>query len=204
VNEEKKRPNAVVVATNALKAASKVVTRVAKRKKFVVSPEVLEERLASCYTCKTHFRDSDKVCTECGCFVHVKAQLATEECPIKRWLSVDSNHSVRAANAVRRGIVTGKDLLDCELALRELLPPTSQLAAKFNEYHTASEDKGKCAGCFKRRYYRMFEVGLAHDMEHMDSNTIKQVHDTLPDKTYISLQRPVRWASILELPPTST
>jgi hypothetical protein len=50
----------------------------------VVSNEQYEARLATCSTCP--LKDpSSWVCTDCGCYLTVKAKMATENCPKGKW-----------------------------------------------------------------------------------------------------------------------
>lgn len=51
---------------------------------FVTSQEA-DRRTSRCYTCDFH---QDGQCTKCTCYIHVKALLRSENCPIGRWPKV--------------------------------------------------------------------------------------------------------------------
>lgn len=46
--------------------------------------EEYDRRIAACNACPKLVRDS-RQCIECTCFVDLKALLAAESCPLKRW-----------------------------------------------------------------------------------------------------------------------
>lgn len=52
-----------------------------------VSPEVREERMATCRKCPS-YRRSDKRCGECGCFMEAKSWVGGDPdrlCPLQKW-----------------------------------------------------------------------------------------------------------------------
>lgn len=51
-----------------------------------VSREVRKNRLASCELCLSY---KAGVCTECGCVVKLKSKVASEECPLGKWPTVE-------------------------------------------------------------------------------------------------------------------
>lgn len=71
-------PSKLKQAWNLTKA---MATHVAKGRKIAL-PEVVEERLAICDTCE---KRTDDRCSDCGCFIDVKATLETSECPLLYW-----------------------------------------------------------------------------------------------------------------------
>ena len=48
-----------------------------------VSEHVKQERIKICEGCE--YYTEDKRCSECGCFVHIKAGWASEKCPLDKW-----------------------------------------------------------------------------------------------------------------------
>lgn len=48
-----------------------------------VSPELLEERLKICGGCE--FKQDNWQCSQCGCYLTIKAKWATENCPKGKW-----------------------------------------------------------------------------------------------------------------------
>ena len=45
---------------------------------------IIDARLAECRDCE-HFIKSTSQCRKCGCFMKVKARLATASCPVGKW-----------------------------------------------------------------------------------------------------------------------
>lgn len=77
-----------MLATKYLKNASAALWRVVRawfsRKPVAVSDQTRDERLLVCETCPFFDRETEQ-CDLCGCFVELKAALATEKCPDNRW-----------------------------------------------------------------------------------------------------------------------
>jgi len=81
------------MASNATKAAGRVVRAAVKGEPIKVSPPVYEARLAVCRQCprvKAWEKDPQYLrCTVCLCWLNAvgfkKAALATESCPEGRW-----------------------------------------------------------------------------------------------------------------------
>ena len=62
-----------------------------KDKKIIASTKIKLERLKICDGCE-HIRLKNTVykrCNECGCFLHAKARLINQECPIGKWNGQD-------------------------------------------------------------------------------------------------------------------
>lgn len=57
--------------------------------KFFVSNEIYNDRIAICKSCKYYFKLTGN-CKRCGCFMKIKARLATLSCPEKYWLKTSS------------------------------------------------------------------------------------------------------------------
>jgi tetratricopeptide (TPR) repeat protein len=85
-------PNAGLAGVSQAPSASRLVaiplrTAMAMAK-FVASglktatPETLQSRLSTCAGCEHH---SGLRCRVCGCFTGIKARIAEEECPLRRW-----------------------------------------------------------------------------------------------------------------------
>ena len=71
-------------AKNALKAVRRVAVAAATGSKVFVGEKLTAQRLEQCHRCPFYLPKT-KQCAECGCFVQVKAKLATEKCPDNRW-----------------------------------------------------------------------------------------------------------------------
>lgn len=53
----------------------------------LVTREQQDTRLAVCEQCEFLFKEQVR-CTKCGCFVKIKAWMATEDCPLNKWSEV--------------------------------------------------------------------------------------------------------------------
>ena len=49
-----------------------------------VPANVKEERISICQGCE-HYNSETTRCNECGCFINIKADWASEKCPIDKW-----------------------------------------------------------------------------------------------------------------------
>lgn len=91
---EKALPGLARQAANLAAAAGKVAGAVVALKPVMRSSEAVADCLAICGDCPA-YRQTDGRCAECGCFVAIKAGLASEECPLGKWpLSLDDTNEV--------------------------------------------------------------------------------------------------------------
>lgn len=59
---------------------------------FQICPdEVIEMRKGICGSCDK--LNPERRCSECGCYVDVKAKWASEECPLKKWVAIANDQS---------------------------------------------------------------------------------------------------------------
>jgi hypothetical protein len=70
--------NIVALAFQASKEASSWIIGGAK----VCASDIILKRLDECGRCE-HFKDSK--CGRCGCYMSIKAKMATSKCPIGKW-----------------------------------------------------------------------------------------------------------------------
>jgi hypothetical protein len=85
VKEPVTPPSLFQMAKNVTKSAAKFIKSGMK----TVSPEDLEKRLAICKACDNFDAIALKGtgrCKLCGCSTHLKLSMATEKCPIDKWL----------------------------------------------------------------------------------------------------------------------
>jgi hypothetical protein len=188
----KDKPNALVMAKNAMVAGVKVAKRVVTGKTYKVTGEILNKRLSTCFDCE-FFISEDNSCAKCGCPVHAKCGLATESCPEGKWSEIEPQV---AAETYRGGIVTGSAFLDKELELREILPGDSKLVDAINRYRRV-ENEGGCTSCRANKFYKEFEVQLSRDLAELSVEEISAIYELWPGTTYISLSAPFRWDEIL-------
>lgn len=80
--ENCKFPSVAKQATNLTLSLFNVVTQAIKTGKTRASNEEVEQRLSVCHTCP--YRKENR-CTECGCFIALKAGLKAEKCPKGKW-----------------------------------------------------------------------------------------------------------------------
>lgn len=76
--DKKKLPGVMQMAANFTKSISEYVASGMQN----VPKTVLESRLSECTMCE--LRDGER-CTDCGCYMPAKAQLATAFCPLGKW-----------------------------------------------------------------------------------------------------------------------
>jgi hypothetical protein len=53
-------------------------------KPMMAKAHVIDRRMRICDSCPKYHAETDQ-CAECTCFIGLKVQLATEECPLKKW-----------------------------------------------------------------------------------------------------------------------
>lgn len=51
---------------------------------LLVTDEVYNTRMSICQSCE-FFRQDDKRCSQCGCFMEVKSKFKKTYCPVHRW-----------------------------------------------------------------------------------------------------------------------
>lgn len=81
--EELKLPGMMDMAKNLMKDGSKIVSNAIQGNKTLVEDDVREHRLSLCRACPK-FTPEER-CTECGCFMKVKAVFKTSVCPLGKW-----------------------------------------------------------------------------------------------------------------------
>lgn len=79
---------AVKTAKNAVEAASRVVKNIVQKKTVVVSKETKTARLEFCLAPCEYLTEDQRRCNECGCYISLKTNLSTEECPRGYWPSL--------------------------------------------------------------------------------------------------------------------
>ena len=105
-------PPAATQAVNAIAAVGRGGLAAVTRNVVFVSDPILKERETVCSTCD---QLKDNRCLKCGCFYKKKIRLATEECPLKKWLRASVNIST---SATPTGTVTAT-------ATTAIQPPTT-------------------------------------------------------------------------------
>lgn len=85
---KKNTENQPSILTQALSFGKAVLKHIADGFRNV-SDEVYKERVKICEGCDK-FSQEARRCLECGCYVDTKASWASEECPLKKWLKVES------------------------------------------------------------------------------------------------------------------
>jgi len=79
---------------NAAKAVGRVVDAVARGEPVAVLETHRIERLEICMNkCPWMVDEALAECSACGCYIPLKARLATEQCPKGRWDALDGRYS---------------------------------------------------------------------------------------------------------------
>jgi len=55
-----------------------------EKTRLMLSEEEFKERMSICERCN-RYDSLQSRCTECGCFMLLKARLGTEDCPLGKW-----------------------------------------------------------------------------------------------------------------------
>jgi heterodisulfide reductase subunit A-like polyferredoxin len=81
-----KKPGFMDLLKNSATAAARAAGAISEGKELKVSDEEKEKRLAICNSCP-HKEEliGQPRCGACGCFLKLKASLATEKCPKDKW-----------------------------------------------------------------------------------------------------------------------
>jgi uncharacterized protein DUF6171 len=73
---------------NAAKSACRVVKAVVKGDPLLLDEASVKQRLAACEKCE--FLDKTiRQCQKCSCQIDLKSMLATERCPLHKWVSTN-------------------------------------------------------------------------------------------------------------------
>lgn len=81
--EELKLPGMLDMAKNLMKDGAKIAANALSGNTTLVEDSVRESRLSICRACPK-FTPQER-CTECGCFMKVKAAFITSKCPLEKW-----------------------------------------------------------------------------------------------------------------------
>jgi hypothetical protein len=153
-------------------------------------------RLKICGGCE-RFR-TDGFCAECGCYIRLKATMATENCPLNKWTIVAPEKTSQPR------ILMGEQLFAKELELRALVPPEHCLAQTFNRFHE-EELKGGCAGCRRRAYGRTLIAALQDFLGTASADDIQRVRALFPETTHLEGIKIARsWVTIEKGSPVSS
>lgn len=80
----KELPSFTDMAKSLLGSAKDIFTGVAHGEGVMVSEDVYLQRMSICNTCE-FFRQEDKRCTQCGCFMEAKTRFKKTFCPVHKW-----------------------------------------------------------------------------------------------------------------------
>lgn len=184
-----KSPPLVVKAKNLMGAIGRTTGRILRGESIEATSEESDYRDEVCSACPDD-RNKDGECLECGCDIALKVLVAAESCPLGHWGPVRGEP--------RKGIVRGKDMLDHELELREVLDPGSRTVKAFNHFHERLNAKLRCKSCEKTKLLRKVEVALSHDIRHMSAEDTEYIREALPNKSQVMLETVRSWDDILK------
>jgi hypothetical protein len=95
-------------------------------------------------------------------------------------------------------VVTGEDLLEKEMEIRDIFPPDSRLVQAFNAFHQATTVKS-CHGCARGHNARKLEGALGHDILYGGHRKLLPAIQALyPGSTSINAPTPKRWVDLIE------
>jgi len=134
-------PSLFARAKNLAGAAIRTAKAVLDGQPVEVSPEVYQARLDKCQRCPSQqYRESDKTCAECGCYVRIKAAGAAEFCRLGHW-------KAEALAGQDAGILMASTWAAHKEKLLDVLPPEGASVAALRQMQ---EGKG-CRGCRLRQ-----------------------------------------------------
>jgi hypothetical protein len=187
-HDDDKSPPLVVKAKNLMGAIGRAAGRVLRGESIEATQEDADYRDEICSACPDD-RNRDGECLDCGCEIALKILGASEFCPLGHWGQVRGEP--------RKGIVRGKDVLEHEVELREVLPPDGRTVRIFNQYHERMNAKLRCKSCEKTHLLRKLEVALSHDIRFSSVDDVEYIRDILPNKTQVMLETVRSWDDIL-------
>lgn len=218
-------PSLPKLAGNFAKAMGRVMEAAVTGEQLRVGEIEYECRLLICRACKPFFVAAHRRCShkDCGCFVEVKAWLATENCPIGAWtdprqikaymkmpaatLPLAKIDAVAKAGApvptppapspVSRPARGPETVLtiDDMLARRQVLADILGEGSVTAVLRALDADKG-CSGCKMRRYYDQLSVSLVVDLrKHPEVRS--RVRELFPKREYVLVSgRPTLWQDL--------
>lgn len=139
-----------------------------------------------CRECE-FYRSSDGTCSQCGCFIRLKARLSTEVCPEGKWDQSDT----REPDPQEPGelFLDSNGILRAELDVRSVLPPESQLAQLLNQFHRDDEKEGGCKSCRRKRYLRNITVALVDFLNEAPQEQKQALRDVFPNTSGVRVNK---------------
>lgn len=86
-DQPKELPSFKDMAKGFVNSAKDVLTGAIHGEGVLVTEEVYTTRLTLCNSCE-FFRQEDKRCTQCGCFMEAKTRFKKTFCPVGKWKEV--------------------------------------------------------------------------------------------------------------------
>lgn len=77
-------PSLKKMAFSLTSALKDTILQAVKDGSVIVTPNILLKRMDICVTCEFFVVDKSR-CNKCGCFMNIKARLASSKCPIEKW-----------------------------------------------------------------------------------------------------------------------
>lgn len=90
MSEEKNYPSFIDQSKNLAKFSLKLIKYLQEnndneeKKSLIVSDEIYNKRMGICKSCPK-FDEKQNRCTECGCFLPIKAKFILDDCPLDKW-----------------------------------------------------------------------------------------------------------------------
>jgi len=114
--------------------------------KYLASTKIYKERLAICKSCDRYFKPTG-TCTRCGCFMRVKAKIASLSCPDKKWLrtSVLEKPDIVPKNLINEVKLIWPDIKDKQAKNHKVKANAIELHNTI--YHTSFNKDTNCSSC---------------------------------------------------------
>jgi hypothetical protein len=174
-------------------AAQRVITKVVKGESVSADKKETERRMGICHQCE-FYRSSDATCSQCGCFILLKARLTTEKCPVDKWAeSASEEPQVDESEEV---ILSVEAIMQAELEVRDVLPPDSRLVQLLNQFHRDEMKGGGCKSCRRKRYNRNLQVALIDFLNQSTKEQKQALRDVFPNTTAIRAgKKTIDWSA---------
>ena len=119
--------------------------------KFFVNKEIYKERLNICRGCEDYFKPTG-TCTNCGCFMKIKASISVMKCPVDKWLATKvqgkinkvPTHLVKEVIKIMPSIKNGK--------IKDHVTKAKLIELHNTIYDTTYKLTSNCASCLSTVY----------------------------------------------------
>jgi len=88
MSDDLQSPNLIEKGKNLAKFSWDLINYIQNNheKALFVSDEVYKERVSICKSCDKYI-ELDNECSECGCYIPMKAKVILDSCPLEKWVA---------------------------------------------------------------------------------------------------------------------